>query len=185
MTDVQKEEGKKTIVSFVVGLLIGGILVWAFTGGENTEKPVTQNQDDTETNANNKNEVEGEPGDQEIAGEEVEDTQTSNDLPMGDGSITVLDQVAGASIAMASASYPIEEGWIGVRDFSNEKLGSILGVVRFSKTQGLVPEEIILQRPTVTGKNYAVVIFTENGDRVFNSATDVQLPTIFATFSAE
>ena len=33
MTDV-KQEGQKTIVSFIVGLLIGGLLVWAFSGPE-------------------------------------------------------------------------------------------------------------------------------------------------------
>ena len=32
----QKEETQKTVVSFVVGLLIGGLLVWAFSGTEST-----------------------------------------------------------------------------------------------------------------------------------------------------
>ncbi|MFN3188620.1 MAG: hypothetical protein ACK42D_03735 [Candidatus Paceibacteria bacterium] len=179
MTDVQKEEGKKTIVSFVVGLLIGGILVWAFTGGENIDAPTTQDQPNAEAPANN--EV-----DEELDEErETETAPVTNDLPRGDGSVTVEDQPASTRVAMVSASYPISEGWIGVRDYNNGNLGGILGVVRFSESQGLVPKDIILQRPTRAGNTYAVVIFTENGDRVFNSATDVQLPTIFATFKAE
>ena len=28
----EKQEGQKTVVSFIVGLLIGGLLVWAFSG---------------------------------------------------------------------------------------------------------------------------------------------------------
>ncbi len=186
MTDVQKEEGKKTIISFVVGLLIGGILVWAFTGGEKAEAPATQNQDGAEMNADDKNnEANDESNDEEMGDEEVQGAQTSTDLPRGDGSVSIKDQAASSRIAMASASYPISEGWIGVRDYTNENLGGILGVVRFSESQGLIPDDIILQRPTVADKTYAVVIFTENGDRVFNSANDVQLPTIFATFKAE
>jgi len=185
MTDVQKEDSKKTIVSFAVGLLIGGTLVWAFTGGENAEAPNTQDRPDSEVGANDEDE------DQEMEtkseNEEVmnENEPAETNLPMGDGSISVDDQAASTRISMASASYPIGEGWIGVRDYSNENLGGILGVVRFSESQGLVPKDIILQRPTRAGNNYAVVIFTENGDRLFNSANDVQLPTIFATFKAK
>lgn len=181
MSDALKEESKKTIVSFVVGLLIGGILVWAFTGGERAEAPTTQDNDETEATTND--EVKDE--NVTINSDEKEVNKITNNLPMSDGVVVVDDQVASARIVMASASYPIGEGWIGVRDYTNENLGGILGVVRFSEVQGLVPKDIILQRPTIAGKTYAVIIFTENGDRVFNSATDVQLPTIFTTFTAK
>ncbi len=182
MSEVLKEESKKTIVSFVVGLLIGGILVWAFTGGEKAEAPTVQDDDDVEVAVNEEKDV-----DEEMMDDEADDVvkETVVDLPMGDGSVIVNDQVASSRIAMASASYPIGEGWIGVRDYSNQNLGGILGVVRFSEAQGLVPKDIILLRPTKAGNDYAVVIFTESGDRVFNSANDVQLPTIFATFTAK
>lgn len=187
MSEVQKEESKKTIVSFVVGLLIGGILVWAFTGGDAAQAPATDDSDDVEVTSNNsddEDENEEEATDEEMA-DDAADEQTTTSLPRGDGSVTVEDQAASTRIAMDSASYPISEGWIGVRDYTNENLGGILGVVRFSESQGLVPTDIILQRPTRAGNTYAVVIFTESGDRVFNSANDVQLPTIFATFTAE
>lgn len=185
MTDVQKEEGKKTIVSFVVGLLIGGVLVWAFTGSEKADAPSTQDRSDTEVSPSNEDAASAAENAEEVTEAETESAPVTATLPMGDGAVTVEDQPASSRIAMTSASYPVSEGWIGVRDYSNENLGGILGVVRFSEAQGLVPSEIILQRPTRAGNTYAVVIFTENGDRIFNSATDVQLPTIFATFTAQ
>lgn len=186
MSEVQKEENKKTIVSFVVGLLIGGILVWAFTGSENVEAPAVQDQDDAEIDSSEEDEdVNDEEGASEPSDVNSSNDQTNNLLPVGEGSVVVEDQSASTRIALASASYPVSEGWIGVRDYTNGNLGGILGVVRFSESQGLVPKDIILQRATRSGNEYAVVIFTEDGDRIFNSATDAQLPTIFATFKAQ
>ena len=59
----EKQEGQKTIVSFIVGLLIGGLLVWAFSGPEasapkmNDEKNKTEEVKET-TNDEEKMEVE-------------------------------------------------------------------------------------------------------------------------------
>jgi hypothetical protein len=182
MTDVQKEEGKKTIVAFTVGLLIGGLLVWAFTGGNNVEAPSITDEPTAEVDTTEEQlESEG----------EVPATNTPTSTPsapvlnVGDGAVVVNNQPASNRIAMVSATYPVSEGWIGVRDYTNGNLGGILGVVRFSESQGLVPADIILQRPTRAGNTYAVVIFTEDGDRQFNSAGDVQIDKIFATFTAE
>lgn len=182
MTDVQKEEGQKTIVSFVVGLLIGGLLVWAFSGSETeaptdtvdevtTEEVVLEEETTTDTDATSE--------------EEAEVTPETPALEVGDGQVVVNDQPASARITLESVTYPIAEGWVGVRDYSDETLGPILGVVRFSQSQGLVPEAIQLQYPTRAGGEYAIVFFTEDGDRQFNLATDVQIDQIFGTFRAQ
>jgi len=180
MTDIQNEENKKTIVSFVVGLLIGGLLVWAFSGSS-TEAPTATNDNKTVQEV----EVDTEEN------EETSTTETNNapvattpTLPVGDGSVTVSDQPASSRIALDSVTFPIAEGWIGVREWRNESLGAILGVVRFSEAQNIVPEVIQLQYSTRAGREYAVVFFTDDGDRVFNSATDVQVPNVYATFTA-
>jgi len=60
----------------------------------------------------------------------------------------------------------------------------LLGVARFSESQGLVPTAIVLQRSTIAGREYAVVLYTDNGDRQFNLASDVQVDAVFATFTA-
>ena len=194
----EKQEGQKTVVSFIVGLLIGGLLVWAFSGpAADTPNSKTDN-DETE-------QVDDESTDEEEDDDEGSSTNNSssnNDnssssvvdetpvekpvLQVGEGDIKLAsEQSVGTSIPLESATYPIKEGWIGVRTYENGQLGSLLGVVRFSEEQGLVPNNIILQYPTTAGKEYAVVIYSESGDRKFNLAEDVQIDNIFSTFEVK
>lgn len=182
MSDTQKEEGQKTIVSFVVGLLIGGLLVWAFSGN-NTEAPEKDKKDAEDApitieikddNTTNNIEVKTETATPEI--------KTMN---VGEGKVVVVDQKASTSVVLNEVTYPSSEGWIGVRSYQNESLGYILGVMRYSQEQSLVPETVELQTPTIAGRSYAIVFFSENGDRAFNLANDVQVDKIFATFKAE
>ncbi len=179
----EKQEGQKTVVSFVVGLLIGGLLVWAFSGPSEEMAPEDKTDD-------SKSEEVTEVKDTKVDDQDKEESEpvaevTKPVLPVGAGKISVIDQVASASIALSSATYPVSEGWVGVRDYEGEKLGALLGVVRFSEEQGLVPNAIVLQRPTTAGREYAIVVYQENGDRQFNLAEDVQIDTIFSTFTAK
>ncbi|MEZ4104548.1 MAG: hypothetical protein R3B60_04685 [Candidatus Paceibacterota bacterium] len=189
----EKQEGQKTVVSFIVGLLIGGLLVWAFSGPSteapdekmDDEKEQTEDKEDNSSNVDeSKTSVDGDA----MSASVTKSVTTKKDEPklsVGDGKVVVNDQPASASIKMESATYPVSEGWIGVREYNNGQLGYILGVVRFSEEQGLVPSDIILQRSTTAGREYAVVVYEENGDRSFNLADDKQIDTIFATFKAE
>ena len=176
----EKQEGQKTIVSFIVGLLIGGLLVWAFSGPTANAPEVKKSKDEAEKV---KVEVKSE-GEVEVKTDEKETPAPVATLPVGDGSVTVSDQSASNLVTLASVTYPISEGWIGVRDYQSEQLGSVLGVARFSESQGLVPKDIVLQRSTVSGRQYAVVLYTDNGDRKFNLADDKQVDSVFATFKA-
>lgn len=182
----QQQDGQKTLVAFIVGLLIGGMLVWAFSGPEATA-PTT----DEETAEETSSDMSSSESTKENGSEMSEDKGGSSEttpaptLKVGEGSVVVNDQKASASIALESATYPVSEGWIGVREYNNDQLGYILGVVRFSESQGLVPNELILQRSTTAGNRYAVVIYTEDGDRQFNLASDVQIDQIFDTFTAQ
>ncbi len=175
----QQQDGQKTIVAFVVGLLIGGMLVWAFSGSP-SEAPKDAEKDTEQTTTETTTE------DSSNTDEATATTETeAPKLSVGDGKIVVNDQPASASIKIESATYPVGEGWVGVRDFQNEDLKFLLGVVRFSESQGLVPSEIVLQRPTVAGREYAVVVYTENGDFDFSLADDAQIDTIYSTFTAQ
>lgn len=178
----EKQDGQKTLVAFVVGLLIGGMLVWAFSG-PSADAPETQSDDEMEVSSDhNSNDDDDDNLDDESNDEMEEEVAT---LSVGDGEVSVSDQAASNSISLDSATYPISEGWIGVREYNNENLGFILGVVRFSESQNLVPSEIILQRATTAGKTYAIVVFSEDGDFSFNLANDVQIDNIFDTFVAK
>lgn len=182
----EKQEGQKTVVSFVVGLLIGGLLVWAFSGPTDESKK-SETKDGSTTEKVEKTEDTNTKSDETVKNDDTPAVVEAPKpiLPVGDGKITVEGQAAGTSVSLAGATYPVAEGWVGVRDYQNGQLGGLLGVVRFSESQGLVPSDIILQRATTAGNEYAVVIYHENGDREFNLAEDAQIDTIFSTFTAK
>lgn len=173
MADEQhNEDSQKTLVAFVVGLLIGGMLVWAFSGPADEKKaPEEMETEKTET----------------VDATESEETNEDGTpkLSVGEGEIVVKDQPASKSIVMEKATYPVGEGWVGVREYNDDKLGYILGVNRFSESQGLIPENIELVNSTTPGKKYAIVVFKEDGDFDFNLAGDVQIDQIFSTFTAQ
>jgi hypothetical protein len=178
----EKQESQKTVVSFIVGLLIGGLLVWAFSGPTVDAPEEEANEQTSEESTEAEEEAATE---EESASEQEVAPVAKATLPVGDGKVVVKNQAAGTTIKLDSVTYPVAEGWIGVRDYQGGQLGGILGVVRFSEEQGLVPSEIVLQRATKAGSDYAVVVYTESGDRQFNLADDKQLDSVFATFSAE
>lgn len=183
MSEQEKQENQKTIVAFAAGLLIGGLLVWVFAGGT----PNTQDTTDEE-GATTTEEVDG-----DVEGEatSTDDESTNDDeadaapvMQQGEGAVDLGDQSAGSRVTLESATFPTDEGWIGVRDYVDGQIGGILGVARFSKEQGLIPQEIALQRATKAGNTYAIVFFSENGDRVFNTANDKQAEGVVSTFTA-
>ena len=181
----EKQEGQKTVVSFVVGLLIGGLLVWAFSGPAE-EKEAADKSDDVKTEeAADMDDDSTEATTDSSTTEATAEVEVKPTLSVGEGKIVVNDQPASSAIMLESATYPVSEGWVGIRTYENDQLGYILGVVRFSEEQGLVPNQIVLQRPTTAGKEYAVVVYKENGDLEFNLAEDVQIDSIFATFTAK
>lgn len=183
MAENNQQDDKKTVVAFIVGLLIGGLLVWAFSGpaadaptngsATSTEE---RNEDDEESGTESDNATSEE-------GNATSSGGTATVATSAEGSVTIGSVAAGTLVPLTSASYPMSEGWIGVREYQNERLGSLLGVVRFSESQGLVPNVITLQYPTRAGAQYAVVMFSDDGDRQFNLASDVQVDQIFATFT--
>ena len=209
MADEQhNEDSQKTLVAFVVGLLIGGMLVWAFSGPSD-KKEATKEMETEKT-------------------ETVKATDEKNEdgtpkLSVGEGNIVVKDQAASKSIVMDTATYPVAEGWVGVREYTDDKLGYILGVNRFSESQGLIPEKHdiadlhsmlahhagdrradlhrnligfqtgdgLVERDRIAGllppfaKRGFGDRFAEDGDFDFNLAGDVQIDQIFSTFTAQ
>lgn len=183
--NISQQNDKKTVVAFIVGLLIGGLLVWAFSG-PSASAPAKSEKKDAAKEMTNKD------GDEEKDDAEAADEEVKKDaapvvatLPVGDGKVTVSKKTAGSLVELSNVTYPVGEGWVGVRDYADGRLGMLLGVARFSKEQGLVPEAVILQRPTKAGNDYAVVMYNESGDRAFNLAEDTQIDQVFANFTAE
>jgi len=181
MSEQEKQENQKTIVAFAAGLLIGGLLVWVFGGAPKADEP------EEDVNATTTEQV-GEEIELNDATSTDEDTDEETETPVmntGTGAVQLNDQTAGTRVTLESATFPSDEGWIGVRDYANGQLAGILGVARFSKEQGLIPQEIVLQRATKAGSTYAIVFYSESGDRVFSLADDVQVDGVVKTFTAK
>lgn len=169
MADVETQDSQKTLVAFVVGLLIGGMLVWAFSGpGDDASKKDTKKADEMTASTTK---------------EMGEDASKSAVIKTGEADVKVADQAAGMSVKIDSATYPVEEGWIAVRDYQDDKEGYVLGAVRFSKADGLNPMDIELTRPTVAGQKYAISLYKEGGDNDWGG--DEKLEGIYGTFMAK
>jgi hypothetical protein len=169
MADVETQDSQKTLVAFVVGLLIGGMLVWAFSGPSD-KAPKKDTMKNDEVTATTTQVME-------------EDTSAATGVKTGEADIKIADQAAGMTVTLDDATYPVEEGWIAVRDYQDDKEGFVLGAVRFSKRDGLNPMEIGLLRPTVAGQKYALSLYKEDGDTDWGN--DEKIEGIFGTFTAK
>jgi hypothetical protein len=168
MADVETQDSQKTLVAFVVGLLIGGMLVWAFSGPSDNAKKDDKKMD--EKTASTTEEI-------SLDGSEAAMIKT------GEANVTIVDQAAGNTVKIDAATYPVEEGWIAVRDYQNDVEGNVLGAMRFSKRDGLNPMDIELTRPTVAGQKYAISLYEETGDNDWGD--DIKLDGVFGTFMAK
>jgi len=78
----------------------------------------------------------------------------------------VRDQPAGSFVVVASATLP-QDGWIAVRDGNGRTLGAgWFAAGRHTAVQ--VP----LLRNTQSGQTYQALVYSDNGDRVFDLHAD-------------
>lgn len=190
MNDNKTQESKKTVVAFVAGLIIGGLLVWMFSGApkeSTTDNALTDNKSNVSLDKQT-------DGAQVTGGNNKDQTATASTTAVPDkGNFTFLvaNQPAGAVVLLGKdMKYPTKEGWIAVQDEMNGKLGNVLGASRYDTEVGLTPHSVELLRSTKTGKTYHVVYYTESGDRIFSRVDDAPMKAtgggiIETTFVAE
>lgn len=176
----KKQESQKTVVAFVAGLLIGGLLVWVFSLSPEAAAP------EVEENGGETSDV------RENVADVPEDTEVSmdNGSEVEAGSFSVADQPAGTEVSLGSdVMYPSGEGWIVVHEEVGGGLGNALGAARYETAVGLLPTSVRLLRATEAGVTYHVVYYGENGDDRFDMRVDTPLTTdgamVEATFIAQ
>lgn len=102
-------------------------------------------------------------------------------------SVKVADQPAGKSVMVSDVQLD-KVAWVAVRNYDNQKLGYVIGAHRLA-AGAYVQDEIDVLLPTVAGKTYAVTIFYDNGDLVFDGKTDTLVTKdsqpLVATFVAK
>jgi len=182
--DDRKQESQKTVVAFIAGLLIGGLLVWVFTGTPETEAPVVDTRDDTQVTETDDTDDIFTNGTVDDEAATTPDDAVATPAPTGNGSVSVNDQPAGAAVALGAVAYPATEGWIAVHESIGGSLGNALGAARFNTAAGLTPTSVSLLRATTPGETYSVVFYSENGDRIFDLRTDAQIE-VAGTFVAK
>lgn len=181
MSEVEVQESQKTIVAFITGLLIGGLLVWVFSSTPESKKD-EMTKDDTKT------EVTVPPNENSEVSSgidaETESESTSKNEITGTGSITVLDQSAGDSVAISNLSFPQTSGWVVVRDYMDGNPGNVLGAARYDAELGLVPTTVSLMRSTIADNHYEVIFYSNEGDQGFSLKEDTLVEGTGKTFKA-
>jgi hypothetical protein len=175
MAEENTQQSQKTVVSFIVGLLIGGLLVWVFAGSpaKAPAKSDTKNDAQKTENTDNKAPEAANPTDGAANPEEKKE-EAKPTATIGNGSIAVDAQKAGNEVALGAITYPGTDGWIAVHAMNGDALGGVIGAARYSTKDGLLPTkvELLEKAPTVAGKTYAVVFHSTDGDRTYSSKTD-------------
>lgn len=189
MSETEKQEGQKTVVAFIAGLLIGGLLVWVFSSTPEEEATNTPTDDTSEemsnsSNGSNNRSSSNGNGTASNANDTRSDTNQTSQV-IGEGSLVVADQAAGSVVAIDSVTFPTEEGWVVVRDYENGNPGSVLGAARYEVEVGLVPSDVRLLRATESGSTYQVTFYSESGDQVFDLADDQPIEGSGVTFTAQ
>ncbi len=163
MNTFTNQDYQKSIVAFVAGLLIGGLLVWVFSTPEAaTEKKVST------------------AGTQEAAVTETVPATTNDTMVVGAGKVSVTAAKVGTVVGITVDEYPAEAGWVAVRDYTNGVLGKVLGATRYAKAEGRFPTQVNLMRATEAGKEYAVVFYSADAEFDLKAITMVEgVKTVF------
>ena len=179
MSEVEKQESQKTVVAFITGLLIGGLLVWVFSSTPESKQQAEEKKTDTEQTTKVDTTAEG-----EVKKDDTAKADSKTQLPVGDGSVAVGDQKAGQTVLLGTLKLPTKTGWVAVRDYMDGVPGNVLGVARYSAEEGLMPTVVELARATTKGSSYQVVFFTDEGDGDFKVGEDKLIDGPVATFKA-
>jgi hypothetical protein len=175
---------QKMLATFLVGLLLGAGGTWLWFNDSEGGSVATDEEGEEVTDEN---------GDALIGTGGLGGTQTggvggAGITVSGEGSVAVLDQAAGASVLVESASLPVL-GWVAIHEDMNGAPGWILGARRL-EAGSATAVEVPLLRGTTAGGTYYAVIHADNGDRAFDPHTDLPVATalgsmIVDTFMAQ
>lgn len=157
---------------FVIGLIIGVLVMWIFGGTKGSEDATKTSELSTTTAEDLVGEV-GEEVSTNLGQVEVAPTENTT---VGTDSLTVQNQSSGATVFIETLNVTAST-WVAVHDVKSDgTLGNILGARRFEP--GMRSGVVELLRNTVSGTNYSAVMYRDNGDREFNKNTDTKITNV-------
>ena len=167
-------------VALLIGLVVGFLIGWGVYGRQGSGAPI----EDTAG-------LLGEVGTSSLGTNLIdlsgkESNPAAETTVMTSANFKVSDQMADDNVTVRDVKAEATS-WLAVRDYQNGKLGNILGARRLEAgTQEAV--SVLLLRATAAGKNYAVVLYRDNGDKLFDHKLDTLVESegkpLIATFSA-
>lgn len=165
-----------TIAIWVVLIVLVLFVGWWFT-----RKPSTNSPSTSTTSTSTKTSTVNAQNEDNVTSTSLSPTNTTDTamaaVPTSD-SLAVSDQAAGTQVYVTSAKLS-QVSWIAVHDSKDW----VLGAARFepgTHTNALVP----LLRGTEKGQKYQVVIYVDDGDKLFDFKKD-QRTTSVAPFTAQ
>jgi hypothetical protein len=186
--EAEQQQGQKTVVAFISGLLIGGLLMWVFGAEPKKDGAVDVKKDDTKDTVVEKDAVDGAAKAEVVDASKTEITKP--EVSMTNAAIGVQNQAASKKVTLGDVKFPTDGGWIAVHTMDGETLGPVLGAARYNVETGLLPKEVELLASLTAGDSYAVVFHDDNKDGKYTSAGDKVMMAadgkfIGSTFKAE
>lgn len=163
-----KNISNNTIIVGIVGLIVGLLVGW-FIGDNMADKKIAMDQK-TAQSSQTSSMMDSNMMDDKSTSSMMSGTDSMM-MHDGEAAILVVDQGAGSVATVASVETD-DSVWVAVRENSNGVLGKILGA---SRVDAGASNNIVvnLLRPTMSGKTYSVVLYADDGDRMFDHKKDV------------
>jgi hypothetical protein len=92
------------------------------------------------------------------------------------GSVSVSNQSSGDTVIVESVTVPPPGVWVAVREVNAGDLGNVLGAARVNGPRSNI--EIPLLRATESGRPYAVQLYRDDGNGIF----DVAVNSVYVDF---
>ena len=92
------------------------------------------------------------------------------------GSVSVSNQSSGDTVVVESVTVPPPGVWVAVREVNAGDLGNVLGAARVNGPRSNI--EIPLLRSTESGRPYAVQLYRDDGNGIF----DVAVNSVYVDF---
>lgn len=156
------------ILSLIIGLIFGFVLGWVAAPTTGEAPTITDTEEDVSLDDNDES-VEDEllgtadPGKQQL------------ELGADENVIHVKDQEAGKTVFLSRVELT-QPGWAAIREVGGGTFGNILGAKRFDA--GVYQGTVTLLRNTDAGEIYVVMLYADNGDKVFDHEVDPIIMTL-------
>lgn len=165
---------QKLIISALVGFVIGAgaVIVWNISqesdmDADNADAMMNEEEsmmEDNTTSSNMEDTLTASAGNT-MQEKDTKPVVSSN----GSNTVSVADQAAGMSVAVASVTFE-KPSWVAIHEDVNGELGNVLGAAWYPA--GVNTGVVELLRATIPGATYHAVLYSDDGDKEFELKGD-------------